>query len=274
MKYLSPSKTAAKCQPSAQSRSGDKKGGARQRNKHFERGIADLAIEARFLSVLRHENIIELHGVSEGSLESLFNCAEDEKSLIGRRRSSYRHRFGYFLLLDPLYETLATRCERRYLRDVLEPPAPPSPPPSSSGGRGSRRGDGERPWFRRLVGGGVKVGGLSASQRQTHGLPIEAWREGLADRLEAVRGVADALRYLHDDCRIVFRGEFGLPGNADSCLTALQLTSNFSLLSFVKTSNPTTLASTDAPTRRVPAAPRPATAAAATPRYPSSSTSD
>jgi len=216
MKYLSPSKTASRCQaaPSSPSGPGDEKAPGRQRNKHFERGIADLAIEARFLSVLRHENIIELHGVSDGSLESLFNCAEDERGLVGRRRSSaaagYRHRFGYFLLLDPLYETLTTRCERRYLRDVLEPPPSPAPSPSSSssssGGRGRRRGDGsERPWFRRLVGGGGKVVGLPGREAPTHGLPIEAWREGLAERLEAVRGVADALRYLHDDCRIVFR---------------------------------------------------------------------
>jgi len=220
MKYLSPTKTAAKAQPQSPPKPGDKKSGGRQRNKHFERGIADLAIEARFLSVLRHENIIGLHGVSDGSLEALFNCAEDdEKSQVGRRRSSsarFRHRFGYFLLLDPLYETLTARCERRYLRDVLEAPASPAPSPSASSssrnGRSKRGEGGERPGFlRRLVGGGNKAGGHAArEEKSTHGLPVESWRAGLADRLEALRGVADALRYLHDDCRIVFRGEFSI----------------------------------------------------------------
>ncbi|KAL7426195.1 hypothetical protein ACHAXM_000372 [Skeletonema potamos] len=40
----------------------------------FERAIADLVIEARFLSLLSHENIIKLWFVSEGSLEENFNC--------------------------------------------------------------------------------------------------------------------------------------------------------------------------------------------------------
>jgi len=42
--------------------------------KSFSRGVADLAIEARFLSVIRHENIIALHHVSAGSLSRNYNC--------------------------------------------------------------------------------------------------------------------------------------------------------------------------------------------------------
>jgi len=58
MKYLSPSKTTS--------------------TKVFQRGIADLAMEACFLSLLRHDNIINLHFVSGGSLEENYNCIEQE----------------------------------------------------------------------------------------------------------------------------------------------------------------------------------------------------
>ena len=63
IKYLSPTRTAP--HPSD------------PKNKVFQRGIADLAMEACFLSLLAHENIITCHYVSEGSLEENFNTDED-----------------------------------------------------------------------------------------------------------------------------------------------------------------------------------------------------
>ena len=36
-------------------------------------------------------------------------------------------------------------------------------------------------------------------------LPLEGWRCQLAQRLKALRGVASAMQYLHDDCRVVYR---------------------------------------------------------------------
>ena len=111
MKYLSPKKTTA--------------------SRVFQRGIADLAMEACFLSYLRHENVIGLHYVSEGSLEENYNCApvasrggRDEVMLDAQGNLQLRptqpptnpHVFGYFLLLDPLHESLADRIRRKDLR--------------------------------------------------------------------------------------------------------------------------------------------------------------
>ena len=62
IKYLSPTRTAP--------HHSDPK------NKVFQRGIADLAVEACFLSLLKHTNIITCHYVSEGSLEENFNADE------------------------------------------------------------------------------------------------------------------------------------------------------------------------------------------------------
>ena len=44
----------------------------------FARGAADLAIEARFLSLLSHEGIIKLHHVSDGTLAEAYNCLDAE----------------------------------------------------------------------------------------------------------------------------------------------------------------------------------------------------
>jgi serine/threonine protein kinase len=176
IKYLSPTRTAP--HPSD------------PKNKVFQRGIADLAMEACFLSLMSHENIITCHYVSEGSLEENFNTDEDIDGYeiggggrgiggtggMGRRgekkrrfreeivtdamgnlvlrevpidddddvdegdkndgdkkggdeeeqqekqdekKSSYTHRFGYFLLLDVLHETLAHRIDHVYIPQVL-----------------------------------------------------------------------------------------------------------------------------------------------------------
>lgn len=59
--------------------------------KNFERGAADLAIESWFLSALDHPHIINLHGVTAGSVES--NIATGREC-------------GFFLVLDRLYDTL------------------------------------------------------------------------------------------------------------------------------------------------------------------------
>ncbi|KAL7493566.1 hypothetical protein ACHAWT_002578 [Skeletonema menzelii] len=153
IKYLSPTRTAP--------HSSDPK------NKVFQRGIADLAVEACFLSLLRHENIISCHYVSQGSLEENFNAnscndsaggdgdtkkkkkkkyreeivsdsmgnlslkrvpveedGEDENAVQNQQQKQageevYKHRFGYFLLLDVLHETLAHRIDYVYIPQVL-----------------------------------------------------------------------------------------------------------------------------------------------------------
>ena len=141
-----------------------------KRNKVFERGIADLAMEARFLTLLSHDNIVKLHYVSEGSLEEQFNCA--------RVAGNYRHQFGLVMLMDPLYETLAERIDGTYVPQVFAGSTRPS-----SGLQ------------RRLM----------TKKKAASLLPLEGWRCQLAQRLKALRGVASAMQYLHDDCRVVYR---------------------------------------------------------------------
>ncbi len=95
LKYLSPTKF--------QSKKGNDYFHPSTEKKEFELAIADLVTEARFLSMLSHPNIINLHYVSEGKLEDAFNCGETETS------THYLYQYGYFLLLDQLLETLSHR---------------------------------------------------------------------------------------------------------------------------------------------------------------------
>ena len=216
---------AARRRPGSAGRGG---GGARYAMKYlrpkktedsrvFQRGIADLAIEARFLSLLRHDHIIGLHYVSEGSLEE--NCGASRRregrgddppddiavdargDLRLRRREPSppddRRVFGYFLLLDPLHETLADRIDRAYIPQALATDGGPRPRHgdsySSSLGQDPRR----PPWdqIRRDRG------------RRGDPAPGDAADPAvqLATRLGALQCVASALQYLHDDCRILFR---------------------------------------------------------------------
>jgi len=184
MKYLSPTKMAPRETFMAYTTKNRVEPGVKPRNKQFERGIADLAIEARFLALLSHTNIIGLHYVGEGKLETQFNCQEGEY---------YHHQFGFFLLLDPLFETLATRIEKTYLPQVfggndgqgliVSSGSSPSSNPSKNG------------WLKRMI----RKNNVYSS------LPMETWRGQLAQRLESLKGIASALQYLHDDCRVVYR---------------------------------------------------------------------
>jgi serine/threonine protein kinase len=189
MKYLSPTKTTS--------------------SKVFQRGVADLAMEACFLSLLRHDNIIGLHYVSEGSLEDNYNClrhqikgrGDDEIYLDAngnlqlRRRatlpSSYSHLFGYFLLLDPLHETLADRIEKTYIPQSL-----PHDPLINSTSNAVSTPSQFQLWDRiRHKNNLQSVAGNNILNAKFH----------LAQRLEVVSSIASALTYLHDNCRIIYR---------------------------------------------------------------------
>eukprot|EP00804_Cyclotella_cryptica_P017713 CCRYP_001161-RC/>CCRYP_001161-RC protein AED:0.04 eAED:0.04 QI:135/1/1/1/1/0.75/4/700/494 len=104
----------------------------------FARGAADLAIEARFLSLLRHDNIIALHYVSEGTLAEAYNCSDEEDMefdcaerqvpngreghpchvMLQNRPHSLRH-YGYFLVLDYLRDTLLQRIQKLYIPSLI-----------------------------------------------------------------------------------------------------------------------------------------------------------
>lgn len=107
IKYLSPNITKTKSK------------------KSFCRGVADLAIESRFLSLLSHPNIIRLHYVSVGSLRENYNCS-DNNTNAGNNEASYRgeddnrhqHHLGFFLVLEHLHETLDHRILHTYIPEV------------------------------------------------------------------------------------------------------------------------------------------------------------
>jgi serine/threonine protein kinase len=190
MKYLSPSKTTS--------------------SKVFQRGVADLAMEACFLSLLSHDNIVGLHYVSEGSLEENYDCVAssrisgqsdddviymDANGKLQLRRhspppsSGGAHLFGYFLLLDPLHETLAERMERTYLPQFL------LHDPIHGGATGTYP---FQLWDRICHKNNrpqTSAGSCNPLAPQFH----------LAERLESATCIASALTYLHDTCHIVYR---------------------------------------------------------------------
>jgi len=69
----------------------------------FKHGAADLATEAFFLHNLSHTNIVKLHGISAGSIES--NVATGREC-------------GFFIVIDRLVDTLETRIDK--WREVQE----------------------------------------------------------------------------------------------------------------------------------------------------------
>eukprot|EP00985_Skeletonema_marinoi_P010750 scaffold5048_cov83-Skeletonema_marinoi.AAC.2 len=160
----------------------------------FERGIADLAMEARYLSVLSHENIVTLWFVSEGSLEEVFNCGDEgggggngsgrrrRKSIVkhhGNNDSSsssnaeggrHHQQHGYFLLLDALHETLHQRISHSYIPQVVDTPLR------------------------------IYQTNKKAYSNNTHIAKVQ-----LAKRLSSLKSIALALQYLHVDCNLIYR---------------------------------------------------------------------
>ena len=72
----------------------------------FKHGAADLAVEAYFLQSLDHPNIIKLHGITAGSVET--NVATGKEC-------------GFFILLDRLHDTLEKRIEGWRFQQKLDP---------------------------------------------------------------------------------------------------------------------------------------------------------
>jgi serine/threonine protein kinase len=67
--------------------------------KKFQLGAADLAIEANFLAVLNHENILKLHGVAAGPIEACVASSRSEEDC------------GYFIIVDRIVYTLQRKIE-------------------------------------------------------------------------------------------------------------------------------------------------------------------
>jgi hypothetical protein len=99
--------------------------GKTKSKKSFCRGVADLAIESRFLSLLSHPNIIRLHYVSAGSLRENYNCSEnsantedDKGGGLETSEGEKDHHLGFFLVLEHLHETLDHRIIHTYIPEV------------------------------------------------------------------------------------------------------------------------------------------------------------
>ncbi|CAB9501492.1 Probable LIM domain-containing serine/threonine-protein kinase DDB [Seminavis robusta] len=67
-------------------------------NESFMTGSIDLALEAKILSKLRHENVIEIYGVKGGGIAESFSNSQAGG--------------GFFLVMDLLEETLDQRLEK------------------------------------------------------------------------------------------------------------------------------------------------------------------
>jgi serine/threonine protein kinase len=174
--------------------------------KAFSRGAADLAIEARFLSLLSHENIITLHHVSAGSLREAYNCSEDD--VFHDINEKNLRNYGYFLILDYLTGTLDGRIEKTYIPQVT----------TYLGEHPNKHHDHHRCDTRHHP---HKHGGQKMQQQHNHQLPqphwwhLSAWhhehspkgkdsnmqplRKLLAQRLTIIKSIASALQYLHEN---------------------------------------------------------------------------
>lgn len=169
--------------------------------KAFSRGAADLCIEARFLSLLSHKNIITLHHVSAGSLRETYNCSEVDGSnhINGKSLRNY----GYFLILDYLSGTLDRRIETTYIPQVTK----------YLGEHPNKHHEHHRCDTRHHS----RKFGLNKVQhsQQQHWWNFSAWhhdhtprhedanmqplRQLLAERLTILKSIASALQYLHEN---------------------------------------------------------------------------
>eukprot|EP00574_Skeletonema_japonicum_P008690 CAMPEP_0201729688 /NCGR_PEP_ID=MMETSP0593-20130828/19743_1 /ASSEMBLY_ACC=CAM_ASM_000672 /TAXON_ID=267983 /ORGANISM="Skeletonema japonicum, Strain CCMP2506" /LENGTH=635 /DNA_ID=CAMNT_0048222073 /DNA_START=1 /DNA_END=1908 /DNA_ORIENTATION=- len=172
-------------------------------SKAFARGAADLAIEARFLSLLSHKNIITLHHVSAGSLRETYNCSEVNGSNHINGKSKSLRNYGYFLILDYLSGTLDRRMETTYIPQVTK----------YLGEHPNKHHDHHRCDTRHHS----RKFGLNKLQHspQPHWWNFSAWhheqpsrledpkmqllRQLLAQRLTILKSIASALQYLHEN---------------------------------------------------------------------------
>lgn len=174
--------------------------------KAFSRGAADLAIEARFLSLLSHENIITLHHVSAGSLREVYNCSDDD-GFNGNNDRSLRN-YGYFLILDYLTGSLDRRIEKTYIPQATK----------YLGEHPNKHHDNHRCDTRHHQGSskqqhhsnlqGPHWWNLSPWHREQSLKPQDsttlALRQNLAQRLTILKSIASALQYLHEN-KIIMR---------------------------------------------------------------------
>ena len=196
--------------------------------------MADLAIEARFLSLLSHDNIIRLHYVSAGTLRENYNCLDTGEECGGCYGSDagcdcphgsqgmdlgLRH-LGYFLLLDRLHETLDRRIKRTYVPEVErltgELPSRHHERHRCCTAEGVHPGPGgchqNKRWLLTSLPQWLHHPAAFVASRD--GAGPRPLKEHLAQRLRILRDVASAVRYLHEH-HIIFRDiKVSFPGRS------------------------------------------------------------
>ena len=168
--------------------------------KAFSRGAADLAIEARFLSLLSHENIITLHYVSAGTLQETYNCSEDSS---GDSNEMSLRKFGYFLVLDYLHGTLDQRVEDTYVPQVTKLLGE-HPNKHHEHHQCDTRHHSFSFGLHRLDQNHSHRWHFSARRHRVQNTNVQALQRLLAQRLTVLKSIASALHYLHEK-NIIFR---------------------------------------------------------------------
>jgi serine/threonine protein kinase len=188
----------------------------------FARGAADLAIEARFLSLLSHENIISLHYVSEGTLAETYNCLDVESTQSGndcfrennegpQQPMPELRSYGYFLVLDYLRDTLLQRIQNLYILSMMahgfaHPKAHHNKHKCHYGQQftnGSEKKDASTTvpqvhWWNKML------WARNGSLEEEHSKKLAFVQESLKKRLKILKQIALALEYLHSN-GIVYR---------------------------------------------------------------------
>ena len=180
----------------------------------FSRGAADLAIEARFLSLLSHENIIKLHYVSDGTLAEVYNCQDGEQGRGRTKRMSPDLReYGYFLVLDYLRDTLLQRIQHLYIPSMI---SHGFSHPKVHHNKHTRCSYGEKGW---------SSSAKKSDESQLHWWNKRSWQknkneeynhkmqflqQSMKTRLGILRQIACALEYLHANGIIYRDGKYGM----------------------------------------------------------------
>jgi hypothetical protein len=198
----------------------------------FARGAADLAIEARFLSLLSHENIISLHYVSEGTLAETYNCLDVESlkkesdCFCDNEGQQQLHMpalrsYGYFIVLDYLRDTLLQRIQNLYIPSMMSHGLPHpkahhdkhnchyGQQPGHHGNEKSTKQDNlqQLHWWNKKL---WARNGSSNDEEHVSSKKIAFVQESLKKRLKILKQIALALEYLHSNGIIYRDGKGGL----------------------------------------------------------------
>lgn len=193
----------------------------------FARGAADLAIEARFLSLLSHENIISMYYVSEGTFAETYNCLDVESLKKGsdclcdnegqqQLNMPALRSYGYFIVLDYLRDTLLQRIQNLYIPSMMSHGLPHPKAHHDKHkchyGQPSGHHDNEKSTkqdnLQQLHWWNKKLWARNGSSNEDK--KVTFVQESLKKRLKILKQIALALEYLHSNGIIYRDGKGGI----------------------------------------------------------------